>query len=177
MLNERLQNPEEIFTTAEVYQAFEELSQKYGYYRDERLPSREVMVNATTSFIIPGWEHLGAIIIRPQNLQDVMINVPSLVDKLLGSNLEPSRNSVFNASVIALAKTVIVSPPNFVEDILTSNDPQDLNFFIVFAQEYKRWADIQLAESKLKKFGKRSGNAPSSTSESSTASSPLTRDG
>ncbi|MCD8487891.1 MAG: hypothetical protein LRZ84_14435 [Desertifilum sp.] len=176
MLQERLQNPDEIFTTAEVYQAFEALAEKYGYYRDNRLPSRDVIQN-TTSILIPEWEHLGAILIRPQTLNDAMLVIPSLVDKLLGTNLEPSRNTVFNASVIALAQTVIVSPPNLVEDILSSNDPRDLNFFIAFASEYKRWTDVQLEESKLKKFGKRSGNAPSSMSGNSTGSSQQTPGG
>lgn len=160
-LLERLQDPNERFSSAEFHQIFEALSEKYGYYRDERLPSSARPVE-TASLTVTGYEDLGVLIVRPRTLRDQMLTIPNRVDVLLGRNMDPSQSTTINASMIALAETLIVQPPGFVEKLLESASDDDLGFFQAFAIEYVAWMDSRSEGASKKKRGKKSGKEPSS---------------
>ncbi|MBD2019346.1 hypothetical protein H6F43_04000 [Leptolyngbya sp. FACHB-36] len=173
-LEERLQDPNDRFSSAEIYQLFELLAEQYGYHRSPELPPRNTIAE-TASLTVKGFEHLGVIVVRPRTMRDSMIVIPGLIDKLLGDNFQPSQSSAFNAGMIALASTVIVSPPSLVERVLKSTDDQDLNFFANFAQEYSNWLTARNKALHEKKSGAETdGKKSSSTSDTDATSSPPT---
>lgn len=172
-IQERLKDPKAKFSQSEIYQAFEELADQYGFYRDEKLPQKQSV--QTTSLVVTGFEDWGAIVVRPNTLKDSMVTVPNLTDYLLGDNLNPSQVSTRNAQLIALAKTVIVSPPDFVDRILASENVEDFKWFNAFFREYQAWMDSRNNEAKEKK--PTTGTKSASTSETSETSSPPTSDG
>lgn len=178
-LSERLNDPNATFSQSEIYAVFEELAERYGFYRDQRLPERNSVME-TTSMTVDGFEHLGVLVVRPRTNRDSMITIPSVVDRILGDNMNPSQGTLYNATAIAMAEVLIVSPPGFVEQILESSDIQDLNFFGAFAGQYQRWQN-ELAETAR---GKGSGSVEAgdgkrsaSPSGTSTSSPPPTPDG
>lgn len=160
-LVERLQDPNERFSPQEMYHIFEAMAEQYGFHRDPNLPVKGAIVE-TTSLTVPKFEHWGVLIVRPRTQHDSLMGIPNLADKLLGDNFQPSQGTAFNAKLIALARTVIVSPVNIVERILRSEDEEDLNFFMAFGIEYKRWMDHRAAEIKAKKSGMTTGNESAS---------------
>ena len=151
---ERLQDPNERFSPAELYPVFEAIAEQYGYYRDERLPKKGETVE-TASMTVDGYEHFGVLVVRPRTVRDTMITIPGLCDKILGGNLEPSTNTLYNAQMVALAQTVIVSPVDIVDRVLSSSKPEDIGFFLAFAQEYGRWIQHLSDESSKKKSGQK----------------------
>lgn len=175
---ERLNDPSATFTTAEIYQAFEELAERFGFYRDQRLPERNSV--DTTTMIVDDFERLGPLIVRPKTNLDNLVTIPGEVDAILGGNMNPSQTSFWNATAIAIARVCIVSPPGVVETILKSTDIEDLQFFRAFAEQHQAWQD-GLSEAAR---GKPSGTEPrddgknsSSPSDSTTDSPPQTPDG
>lgn len=178
-ISDRLNDPEATFTQAEIYAAFEELAERYGFYRDQRLPERN-SVKETTSLTVDGFEHLGVLVVRPRTNRDSMITIPSVVDRILGDNMSPSPNTLYNATAIAMAECLIISPPGFVERILESSDLQDLNFFGAFAGQYQAWQNSLTEEARGKDSGtgeKDVGKKSVSPSDTSTGSPPPTPDG
>lgn len=163
-LRGRLQDANELFTREDVYQAFELLAEEYGFHRDERLPQRSQTVE-TASMTVAGFEHYPVLIVRPRTNRDSMITIPSLADRLLGDNMAPQSNSSTNAWVIATAKTVIVSPPGLVEEILNSTDPNAIKFLYAFAREYEKWMQDRSELSAQKKSGQPTGNERHSMSD------------
>ena len=173
-IQERLKDPKARFSQSEIYEVFEELAEQYGFYRDEKLPQKKEAV-ATESLIVTGFEEWGVIVVRPRSLRDSMVVIPNLIDQLLADNLNPSENSRFNAHLIAIAKTVIVSPPNFVDQVLASENIADLEWFNAFFVEYRAWMDARTEEASKKKQA--TGKKSASTSETSETSSQPMSDG
>jgi hypothetical protein len=176
---EKLKDPTATFTQSEMYAVFEELAETYGFYRDQRLPERN-SVQETTSMVVDGFEHLGAVVVRPRTNRDAMITIPSVVDRILGNNMTPSNGTYFNATAIAMAETLIISPPGFVERLLESTNIQDLNFFGAFTEQYKAWQESLTKEAQGKGSGPEAeddGTKSASLSATSTASPPPTPDG
>lgn len=178
-LQERLQDPTATFTQSEVFQAFENLAETYGYHRSPDLPQKEV-VQETTSMVVDGYEHWGVLVIRPRTLRDSMITIPSVVDALLKDNMAPSQNTVYNATAIAMTKVLVVSPPGITNQVLESSSRKDLGFFNAFTKQYQEWMDAQTAEASEKKSGEvetASGTESASWSETDATSSPLAQTG
>jgi hypothetical protein len=173
---ERLTDPNERFSSADLYEAFEALGSQYGWHRDPNLPKPGMPVQ-TASMTVPKFEHLGVLIVRPRTGRDTLITLPNLVDKLLGDNFVPSQKASFNVNLIALASTVIIAPVGIVEQILNSDDDTELKFFLAFAEEYSKWMQARAEEAKAKKFGRTTGNEPASPSDTLTDSPPLTTAG
>lgn len=148
------------------------------------------------TLVVDGFEHLGPITVRPRTVGDTMLKIPGLVDQLLGSNMNPSAQSRYNALMIAIAQHAIVYPDDLVDRVLASNDPRDLqaelpveepkpggpktfrtSFFEQFAKEYGDWCEGKVEEARLGNSGKGSkgtGKKSASTSETIEDSSPLT---
>lgn len=160
-LRDRLSDPNERFSPQEMYQLFELLAEEYGFHRDPNLPPKDQVVE-TSSLTVEGFEHLGVLVVRPRTVGDQMLNIPNKVDALLGPNMRPSQNTQINASLIALAQTVIISPVGFVDDLLKQANDTDLGFFIAFATEYKKWMDDRAGAVAKKKPGKTTGKERSS---------------
>jgi hypothetical protein len=175
-IRDRLLDPAATFSSKEIYQVFETLAEDYGFYRDPKLPEPGQSIE-TMSMTVKGFEHLGALIVRPRTIRDSMVSLPGLVDKLLGDNMNPSRNATNNANLIAIAQHAIVSPPNLVDKLLQSGNPKDIAFFLNFANEYADWLDQKSKEADQKKSGTTSGSESASTSDTSEISSPQTLDG
>ncbi|MBT9160464.1 MAG: hypothetical protein DDT26_01750 [Dehalococcoidia bacterium] len=172
-IREKLQNPGATFSRDEMYAIFEELSEDYGFYRSKDLPQKDKRVE-TASLIVKGFEDLGPIVVRPMTVQDTLINLPSWIDKILGDNLDPSKRAYGSAATLAIARLVVVSPPNLVSDMLASENPNSVQFFYNFAEEYSAWREVRLEEVREKKSGAKSGTKSASSSETSETSSPQT---
>lgn len=160
-LSDRLLDPDEVFSQQEVYTAFEALAEKYGYHKDPSLPVKGAIAE-TATLTIPHFEDLGVMIVRPKTIQDSMITLPNLMDALLENNINPSQQTLFNLSLIALMRTVVVSPPGIVDQLLRSPEGDYLareidgtrhNVFIEFAQEYGNWAKMKSEAVAQKKSG------------------------
>lgn len=164
-IKERLTDPNERFSPAELYQIFEALGPEFGWHRSPDLPKLPPTVQ-TTSLTVPHFEDIGVLVVRPRTNADIMIGIPNLVDEILGGNLEPSPNTLFNANLIALMRTVVVAPVGFVSRILDDSDGDYLgravevdgktdrkNLFFEFYQEYNAWMQNRIAEVKAKKSG------------------------
>lgn len=176
---EKLNNPEATFTQAEIYEAFEELGDRYGFYRDDRLPPKG-QVHETESLVVDGFEHLGVLVVRQRTIHDAMIGIPSRVDAILKDNFSPSQNTIYNATALAMAKELIVSPPGLVDDVLASTDSRNIGFFNAFAKEYQGWMDDKAEAARQKKSGAdetETGSEFASTSETAEISSQPTPDG
>jgi hypothetical protein len=179
-LQERLQDPDEIFTLAEVHQAFDLLGPDYGWRRDDRLPSLGTV--RTFSLTVPGFEYLGVIFVKLITGQDRLITIPNLRDKALGDNFNPSQMSLVYAETLAQASCAIVSPPGLVEDLLNDEDPEAVAFFFAFSKEYKALVNEHAASLREKKSLRVRQNSPdgnefASTSDTDATSSPPTPDG
>jgi hypothetical protein len=168
-LQERLRDPDERFSPAEMHQVFESLAEEYGFHRDPRMQPKEAIAE-TASLVIPHFEDLGPVIVRPRTVGDFMHGIPSRVDRILSDNYSPSQNSAFNAGCVAIAQTVIVSPPTLIDDILKADaelyireeDGATYNFFWEFQKEYQAWSDDRAEAIKAKKSGKTPGKKPAS---------------
>lgn len=174
-LAERLQDSNERFAPSEIFQLFEHLAEQYGFHRSPDLPPRHLTVE-TVSMTVPHFEEVGVIVVRPQTVNDSMVSIPNLVDRILGNNLQPSQNSTFNAQLIALARTVIVSPPHLVDEILMESDDDfymnrsvqvegksvSKSFFLEFAKEYNVWKKARAEEARKKKSGSLNGSESAS---------------
>jgi hypothetical protein len=179
-LQERLQNPEEIFTLAEVHQAFDFLGPDYGWRRDDQIPAMGTV--RTFALTVPDFEYLGVIIVRLLTGQDRLITIPNLRDKALGDNFNPSQMSLVYAETLAQTSCAIVSPPDLVDTLLRDEDPEAVAFFFAFSKEYKALVDEHAATLREKKSlrvrqNSPDGNASASTSETAETSSPPTQDG
>ncbi len=172
-IKQRLLEPEATFTAKEMYHAFEALAEIYGYYRSPELPPKEQVVEIT-SLTLEKYAKFGVLVVRPRTMRDTLITIPSLIDKILGNDFTPSQNTSFNASLIALAKTVIVSPVGIVEQILNSTDENDLEFFLDFAVHYAEWMRQRTDEATKKNSGKTNLNESASSSETNETFSPPT---
>lgn len=180
-LQKRLQDPNEIFTLAEVHQAFDLLGPDYGWQRDERLP----VMGAVRTFplTVPAFEYLGVIVVRLLTGQDRLITMPNLRDKALGDNFNPSQMSLVYAETLAQAQCAIVAPPGLVEDLLRDEDPEAIAFFFAFSKEYKALVDDQAQALREKKSlrgrmpSNLDGSGSVSTSATEETSSPPTPDG
>lgn len=170
-IKERLLDPNERFAPAEMFSAFEAIAEEYGFHRSKELPPKELDIE-TISIAIKGYEKFGVVVVRPRTNRDSMITIPSLVDRILGDDFTPSQNTVFNANLIALARTMIVSPPGLCDRVLNSTDDEDLRFFISFAEEYAAWMGARAEEVRKKKSGNPSTIASPSTSVTGETSSP-----
>lgn len=173
-IGDRLNDPTATFTQSEIFAVFEEMAERYGFYRDQRLPERG-SVQETTSMVVDGFEHLGVLVVRPRTNRDSMITIPSVVDRILGANMNPSPNTLYNATAIAMAEVLILSPPGFVEQILESSDVRDLNFFGAFAKQYGEWQNSLTEAARGKDSGTEEtddGPRSASPSATSTASPP-----
>lgn len=170
-LAERLNDPTEIFTQAEVFSLFEELSAKYGYYRDKKLPPPEKIKSAIAAMTVDGYEHFGVLLVKPLTQRDQVIGIPSLMDKELAAtdNLNPGAASYRGAQVLAYARAAIVSPPDLVDEILDSEDPRDANFFFAFNQQHNAW-QLDLTKEAAEK---KSGPATKATGSESASSSAI----
>ena len=162
-LRERLADSNERFSPNEIYELFEVLSEDYGFHRDPELPARGQKIE-TTSMTVPGFEHFGVLVVRPRTVRDSMVAIPSLVDRILGENFQPSQQSTFNAQLIALARTVIVAPIGIVDRILESDNDDDFRFFLAFGTEYGNWISDRTKAASEKKSGVTSGIESASTS-------------
>lgn len=163
-LRERLGNPDERFSSNDIYQLFELLGEDYGWHRDPRLPEKG-QVQETASMTIPHFEDLGPLVVRPRTVRDGQIVIPSLVDRILADNLTPSQRTVFNAQLVALMQTVVVSPPGIVDQILNSDEDylnrptgeggeaKSHSVFVSFASEYGKWMAQRAEEAREKKSG------------------------
>lgn len=160
-IRERLQDPNERFSPAELYQVFEVMAEQYGFHRDPNLPPKGAIAE-TTSMVVKGFESWGVVIVKPRTNRDSMLTIPSLIDRILDGNMTPSQNTTFNAQLIALARTVIVSPVDIVDRILESQNDDDLKFFMAFATEYAEWMNERAKEAKAKKSGETPGNTSAS---------------
>ena len=183
-IRERLSDPNERFSPQELYEAFEAIAPEYGYHRSSDLPPPNGAQVETASItieekdkdgnVLRNFYHLApVVIVRPRTQRDSMIAIPSLVDRILADNLSPSPGVMLNAQVIALAQTVIVSPPGLVDRVLASSDDADMGFFMAFFQNYREWSEARSAELDRKKSGvkgKETGSESVSTSEPSTDS-------
>jgi hypothetical protein len=179
-LQARLQDPDELFTQAEVYQAVEILGPDYGWRRDDRMPAMGTV--RTFSLTVPGFEYLGVIFVKLLTGQDRLINLPNLRDKALGDNFNPSQMSLVYAETLAQAKCAIVSPPDLIDDLLRDEDPETVAFFFAFSKEYKALVDEHAASLREKKSLRVRQNSPdgnefASTSGTAETSSPPTPDG
>lgn len=178
-ISEKLNDPDAVFSQQEIYAAFEELSDRYGFHRDPNLPPRN-SIHETTSMTVDGFEHLGVLIVRPRTIRDSMTTIPSRVDAVLKDNFSPSQNTIYNATAIAMAETLIVSPPGIVETILNSTNIKDLGFFNAFAKQYQDWMESRIQEASEKKSGEaepENGSGSASSSETEETSSQPTKDG
>lgn len=167
-LAERLQDPNERFSPQEIYELFEVIGSQHGWHRDERLPAAGT-VRETTSMTIPHFEDLGVLVVRPRTIRDGAIAIPSLVDRILGDNLSPSQNTIFNAQLVALMQTVVVAPVGIVDKILNSSGDwldrkivedgktRSLSVFFEFAREYGEWMAARNQEAREKKSGDNPG--------------------
>ena len=172
-IKERLLDTNERFAPAEMYQIFESLAEEYGFHRSKELPPKELNIE-TISIAIKGYEKFGVVVVRPRTNRDSMIVLPSLVDKILGDDFTPSQNTVFNANLIALARTMIVSPIGLCDRVLDSTDDEDLRFFIKFAEEYAEWMGARAEEVRKKKSGNPNmSESPSTSGIEETSSPPL----
>jgi len=170
-LNERLADPDARFTASEMAQIFEALGPKYGWHRSKDLPPKEV-IQQTASLTMPGFEWLApVVIVRSQTMRDRSLRIPNLIDQLLGANMRPSAMTHLNASYIAQAYTVIVSPVGLVDMVLDSTDSRALGFFGAFSEEYKKWCDSTVEEITTKKSGPMMTTATGSESASSSGHS------
>lgn len=165
-IKERLADPNERFSPTELYQIFEAIGPEFGWHRSPDLPKLPPTVQ-TTSLTIPHFEDAGVLVVRPRTNGDILIGIPNLVDEILGGNLEPSPNTMFNANLIALMRTVVVAPVGFVSRVLDDSDgdyldrmvpgedgkPERKNIFFEFYQEYNAWMQSRIAEVKAKKSG------------------------
>lgn len=180
-LRDRLQDPDEIFTLAEVHQAFEFLGPDYGWQRDDRLPTMGTV--RTFPLTVPDFEYLGVIIVRLLTGQDRLINVPNLRDKALGDNFNPSQMSLVYAETLAQTSCAIVAPPDLVDELLRDEDPEAVAFFFAFSKEYKALVDEHAKALREKKSLKAKipsnpdGNASVSTSDTDAISSLPIQDG
>jgi hypothetical protein len=170
-LRERLKDPSDRFSRDDIYKLFELLAEDYGFHRDPRLPAQLTAVE-TASIVVPHFEDLGPIVVRPSTVGDSMIRIPSLVDRILKDNFEPSQNSAYNASCVALAQAVVIAPVGIIDTILSADatlyirateDGKGLyNFFWEFSREYQAWIEHRAEEAKAKKLGTTSGKEPAS---------------
>lgn len=180
-LQKRLQDPNEIFTLAEVHQAFDLLGPDYGWQRDERLPIMGTV--RTFPLTVPAFEYLGVIVVRLLTGQDRLITMPNLRDKALGDNFNPSQMSLVYAETLAQAQCAIVAPPDLVDSLLRDEDPEAIAFFFAFSKEYKALVDDQAQALREKKSlrgrmpNNPDGSASVSTSATDETSSPPTPDG
>jgi hypothetical protein len=144
------------------------------------------METTTATMTVEGFEHLGAIVVRPRTFRDSMIIIPLYVDQEINramaeigiEDVNPSGQLRYNAMMIAIARTVIVEPPDLVDKLLESTKGSDFTFFGKFAEEYTDWMDAQSEEAQEKKSGgtqrRGSGKKSASSSESDGASPQLT---
>lgn len=175
-LREKLTDPEELFTTAEVYAAAELLAQDYGWQRDDRLPKYGEV--RTHQLIVPGFEERGVIVVKILNVKDRTINIPNLIDEATGGNFQPSQNTLAYATAIAQAKCAIVSPPGLVDAIMSDEDPAAVGFFFAFTNEYQQLVAHHNEEIRKKKSSatvtteNSAGTESASTSDTDATSSP-----
>lgn len=179
-LQNRLQDPNEIFTLAEVHQAFDLLGPDYGWRRDDRVPVMGTV--RTFPLTVPDFEYLGVIIVRLLTGQDRLINIPNLRDKAIGDNFNPSQMTLVYAETLAQASCAIVAPPDLVDNLLRDEDPEAVAFFFAFSKEYKALVDEHSEALRKKKSLKATpsnpdGNGSVSTSDTGETSSPPTQDG
>lgn len=173
-LEEKFLDPEAVFSQTELYQAVELIAPQLGFERPGIDPLPPQAIAKTTALTIPGYEHIGVMLVRERTVQDVQVNVPSLMDKLLGNNLAPSLATYSSVARIALAKIVIVSPVNLVQQILDSTDARNMKFFLDFDVEYGKWMKALADEIAKKNSGMTNGNALNSSSETEeTSSQPI----
>lgn len=139
----------------------------------------------TATVTVDGFEHLGAIVVRPRTFRDSMMTIPFLVDQEINrvmaemgvQDVNPSQQTRYNAMMIAIARCVIVEPQGLVDELLESTTSKDFGFFDKFAEEYTDWMDSQSEEAQEKKSGrgqKGTGKKSVSSSEIDTDSPQLT---
>ena len=181
----RLQDPEELFTAQDLYAAFNAIAAQMGWQRSPEFQPLEPSVE-TATLVVEGkrrdlktgkpvinpetdqpyidrvYEHLApVIVVRARTIKDTKITIPSLMDEILGSNLNPSNRTLSNAGLIALAKAVIVSPPNLVDQVCASSDDADLLFFEDFFACFNEWLSYRSEEVSKKKSGTEESKAGS----------------
>ncbi len=186
-LQERLQDPDEIFTVSEVYQLMEILAPEMGFYRDERLPKPGTV--RLFMLTVPGFEFLGALQVKLLTGHD-QIKKLNLRDKLLDDNFNSRQGTNTFFDFIAEASLAIVSPPGLVDQLLNDPDPDMMAFFLAFYREYqlvvadnavnvrrKKYLEDQAAKAKREAKSEGDGNESASTSDTDETSSPPTPDG
>jgi hypothetical protein len=148
---------------------------RLGWYRDRRLPDADQLSSIeTASMIVGGFEKFGTIVVKPQTIQDSMVTIASITDRILGENLSPSDRTYRSAQAIAIARNAIVSPPGFVDKLLESTDPGDYRFFYTFLEEYGQWLSDRKDEAMKKKSSTATGSESASTLEIGETSFPQT---
>lgn len=100
------------------------------------------------------YEHLApVVIVRARTVRDTKINIPNIVDQVLAGNLAPTNRTLSNATMVAIAKTVIVIPGDLVDRVLDSSSDADLLFFDDFYRSYLDWLNYKKNEVSTKKSG------------------------
>ena len=143
-------------------------------------PSKTVpendFTNAYETMTITHFEHLGPVTVRPRTNNDIMNAVPAETDRRLGSNMNPSMTTRYNAALQATMHIAVVSPEELVDAILNSEDVRDLrvevpidggkpkekgkpketrvvNVFQQFSEEYDAWCADRINQASEKKSG------------------------
>ena len=122
----------------------------------------EFLTNAYETMTITHFEHLGTVTVRPRTNNDIMNAVPAVTDRRLGSNMNPSVVSRYNASLQAVMEVAVVEPEGLVDIILNSENARDLrikvdekmvNVFQQFSEEYDAWCADRISQASEKKSG------------------------
>ena len=143
----------------------------------------------TVTMTVTGFERLGTLVVRPRTFNDSMFLIPAYQDRFINralaeagiAGVDAGDQLRYNALVVAIAQAVIVEPVGFVDQLLTSTNSEDFQFFGKFAEEYSAWLDQQVEDAQAKKSGTVAttdgGKKSASSSAIATDSSQLTLDG
>jgi len=128
----------------------------------------------TAIITVDGFEKWGEITVRPRTVSATMFTIAPKAEKLMGDDPNPGnylRNAAF---AIATAKYAIVEPADLVDQVLSSSDPDDIDFFYRFVAEYAEMNKDFLSAAQQKKPGEAIGIESASPSDTTETSSPPT---
>lgn len=131
----------------------------------------------TAIIVVDGFEKWGEITVRQRTVRDSMISIPVKVDELLKGTPNPGNYQYNAAYAIAIAQFAILEPVGLVEQILSSPDENDINFFYRFSREYSGMNQDFFAAAQAKKSGETIGSESNLQSDTTVISSQPTIDG
>lgn len=159
-LSNKLDDPNEIFTLAEVYAAVDELAPLNGWRRDGYKPPAATV--QTYQILVDNFEHYGIITVKLLSVMEQRIVVPNDRDYYLTLNSsggflskEALQEAYTNCTIVATLKSAIVSPPGLVNKILQDPASEDgYEFLIALYREYDLMIGALAQESKKKRLSR-----------------------